>query len=102
MPESLSRSRVLISAYGCEPGQGSEFGVGWNQVQQSARFSDVWVITRASHRSVIEAGLKNQANPHVRWMYFDFPGCARPMKYTFLIRAYYYAWQLGAYFVARR
>ena len=38
--------RVLLSAYACEPGKGSEAGVGWNSLRQVARYHDVWVLTR--------------------------------------------------------
>jgi glycosyltransferase involved in cell wall biosynthesis len=102
MSQTQKRLRVLISAYGCQPGKGSEFGVGWNQVQQGARFNDVWVITRSAHREVMEAESEVEANPCIHWVYFDLPGCVRLWKHTYLVRLYYYAWQLGAYFVAHR
>lgn len=101
MGKGSARLRVLLSAYGCQPGKGSEFGVGWNHVMQSARFNDVWVITRSSHRNVIENELRVRPNSRIQWMYFDLPGCTRPWKHMFFIRLYYYIWQLGAYFVAR-
>ena len=42
--------KVLISAYACEPGKGSEPGVGWNWVRQIADFAkEVWVITKANN-----------------------------------------------------
>lgn len=102
MGDGSKRLRVLISAYGCQPGKGSEFGVGWNQVEQSARFNDVWVITRAAHRQAIENELKSRPNIGAQWVYFDLPGCTRLWKHAFLVRLYYYIWQLAAYFLARR
>ena len=38
--------KVLISAYSCEPGRGSERGVGWNVAREVARRHEVWVLTR--------------------------------------------------------
>lgn len=102
MSDGSKRLRVLISAYGCQPGKGSEFGVGWNQVEQSARFNDVWVITRAAHRTAIEDELKLRPIPGVQWVYFDLPGCVRLWKSAYVVRLYYYVWQLAVYFVARR
>ena len=102
MAEKKIRLRVLLSAYGCQPGKGSEFGVGWNQVQQSSRFNDVWVITRSAHRKAIEGDLRGRTGSNTQWVYFDLPGCARLWRNSALIRMYYYLWQLGAYFVARR
>lgn len=39
------RYKILISAYACEPGAGSEPGMGWNWVSRLAEFHDVWLIT---------------------------------------------------------
>ena len=49
---------VLISAYSCEPGEGSERGVGWNVAREVARHHKVWVFTRPDEsQSAIEAEL---------------------------------------------
>jgi len=92
--------RVLISAYACEPGKGSEPAVGWNWVQQVSRWHEVWVITRRNNRAQIEA-----ADPllSVHWVYFDFPGWARFWKRDQRgVHVYYTLWQLGAYWVGRK
>jgi len=95
--------RVLLSAYACEPDKGSEPGIGWNWVRQVARFHEVWVITRANNREAIEQALTNEALPNVHWVYFDLPGWMRFWKKGERgLHPYYYLWQLGAYFVARR
>jgi glycosyltransferase involved in cell wall biosynthesis len=95
--------RVLISAYACEPNKGSEPGVGWNWVRQIARFHKVWVITRANNRDPIEKSLATKPLPNVHWIYFDLPRWARFWKKGERgLHPYYYLWQLGAYFVARK
>jgi len=96
--------RLLISAYACEPGKGSEPGVGWNWVRQIACFADeVWVITRANNRPVIEEALKKEPLPNVHWVYFDLPRWARFWKKGQRgVHLYYYLWQIGIYFLARR
>ena len=95
--------RILISAYACEPDKGSEPGVGWNWVHQIARFHEVWVITRANNRKPIEKALATKPLPNVHWIYFDLPSWARFWKKGQRgVHAYYYLWQLGAYFVARK
>lgn len=38
------RPRLLLSAYACDPEQGSEPGVGWNRAVQAARYCDTWVL----------------------------------------------------------
>ncbi|MGH9773800.1 MAG: glycosyltransferase family 4 protein [Candidatus Acidiferrales bacterium] len=95
--------RVLASAYACEPGKGSEPAVGWNLVRQIARFHEVWVITRENNRESIEPALKLAPLPNVHWIYFDLPYWARFWKKGRRgLYLYYYMWQIGAYFLARR
>ncbi len=95
--------KVLISAYGCEPGRGSEAGVGWNCVQQAARFYDVWVLTQDYARQGINAALASDALPRVKFVYLDLPAWALFWKETpWGVQIHYYLWQLAAYFVGRR
>ena len=95
--------RVLLSAYACEPGKGSEPAVGWNWVRQIARFHEVWVITRANNRELIETALAKEPIPNSHWVYFDLPRWARFWKRGERgHRPYYYLWQIGAYFVAQK
>lgn len=97
------RLKVLVSAYACEPGRGSEPGVGWNWVRQIARFHDVWVITRANNRGPIEVALAEQPLPNVHWVYYDLPPWARFWKRGGRgVQLYYYLWQIGIYSVATR
>ena len=100
----MKKLKVLISAYACEPGKGSEPGVGWNWVRQIARFADeVWVITRANNREVIEEALAREPLPNVHWVYFDLPRWARFWKKGQRgVHLYYYLWQIGAYRIAKR
>jgi glycosyltransferase involved in cell wall biosynthesis len=97
------RAKILVSTYCCEPGKGSEAAVGWNSVQQIARFHEVWVITETKNRQPIERALAKDSMPHVHWVYFDLPGWVelrrRGMRGKHL---YYYLWQLGVYFVGKR
>ena len=50
---SATRPRVLIFAYACEPGRGSEPGVGWSLVQSVARFADPVVLVCPEHIDAI-------------------------------------------------
>lgn len=55
--------KVLLSAYSCAPGKGSEQGVGWNFVRQAARFHGVWVLTHEEGHQGIKAALASEALP---------------------------------------
>jgi glycosyltransferase involved in cell wall biosynthesis len=97
------RLRVLISAYACEPGRGSEPGVGWNAAVEAARRHDVWAITRANNRPVIEAELARKPIPNLHMVYYDLPRWTRWWKRgAGGTRIYYYLWQLALYPVVRR
>jgi len=97
------RLKVLISAYACEPRKGSEPGVGWNLAIHMARYHDIWVLTRANNRPVIEAELESNPVPGLHFIYFDLPRWARFWKRGQRgVRLYYYLWQIGAYFIARK
>ena len=64
---------VLVSAYACEPGQGSEPGIGWNWVRQAARFQKVWVLTQEEGRQGINKALAGGVLPNVEFVFLDLP-----------------------------
>src|SRR5690349_14743304 len=95
--------KVLLSAYACEPNRGSEPGVGWNWALQEARFHEVWVVTRANNREVIEREMAENPRPNLRFMYHDLPKWARWWKRGNRgVNLYYLLWQLTAIPKARR
>jgi glycosyltransferase involved in cell wall biosynthesis len=97
------RLKVLISAYACEPGKGSEPAVGWNAVLEAARHHEVWAITRANNLPSIQRELAAGAPSSLHMVYHDLPGWCRWWKRGGRgTRLYYYLWQLSAYRVARR
>lgn len=96
------RLKVLLSAYACEPGKGSESAGGWNWVQQMARFHEVWLVTRSNNRERIEKD-PFAKNANVHWIYYDLPKALRFWKRGSRgIQLYYYLWQVGSYFAVRR
>ncbi|NNC91397.1 MAG: glycosyltransferase [Acidimicrobiia bacterium] len=52
-PSRTDRPRVLVIAYACEPGRGSEPGVGWSLVQSLTRFADPVVLVGPEHIEAI-------------------------------------------------
>src|SRR5207245_28063 len=72
-------------------------------VQQISRQHEVWVITRTTNRKNVEDALCQEALPNVHWVYFDLPKWMRFWKKGGRgVHAYYYLWQAGAYFLARK
>ncbi len=99
----MKHLKVLLSAYACEPGKGSEPAVGWNWARTISRFAEVWVITRANNRPAIERTLEAEPLPNIHWVYFDLPRWARFWKKGQRgVHLYYYLWQMGIYRLARR
>ena len=97
------RLRVLISAYACEPGQGSEPGVGWNISKEMAKHHDVWVLTRSNNRKVIEEELAVNPVEGLCFFYHDLPKWASWWKKGGRgVQLYYYLWQLTAIFKVRK
>lgn len=95
--------KVFLSAYACEPGKGSEPGVGWNWARQISRFHEVWVLTRPRYRPAITGAVAKQPLQGVHWIYFDLPAWALWWnKKDWGIHLHYYFWQIGAYLVGRR
>ena len=95
--------RVLLSAYACEPGKGSEPGVGWNLARHLAAHHEVWVLTRANNRPAIEAELAQNPIPGLHFVYHDLPPWVRFWKRGQRgVRLYYYLWQLTAIPLVRR
>jgi glycosyltransferase involved in cell wall biosynthesis len=95
--------KLLLSAYACEPGRGSEPGIGWNWAQQIARFHEVWVLTQEEGRKGIKATLTSEALSRVRFVYLDLPPWALFWKRSRRgAQLHYFVWQAAAYFAGRR
>jgi hypothetical protein len=90
-------ARVLLSAYACEPGRGSEPGVGWNWATELAELGHhVTVITRADNRTMIESHF---LPPNLTFVYFDLPRWVQRWRAGLRAKAAYYVlWQ---WFAAR-
>ena len=69
----VTRLKVLMSAYACEPGRGSEPEVGWQWAFQMARFHEVTVVTRANNRAVIDRALADYPGAKPEFIYYDLP-----------------------------
>ncbi|MEO5327029.1 MAG: glycosyltransferase [Magnetococcus sp. THC-1_WYH] len=96
------RLKILVSAYACEPGHGSEPEVGWQWVLQLSRFFEVWVFTRENNRVAIESTEEFRNNPWLHVHYYDLPRWASFWKKGGRgVHPYYVLWQWGAWWRAR-
>ena len=97
------RLRVLATAYACEPGVGSEGGIGWNLLRQIAKRHDCWLITRENNVADVEDGARSEGLRGLRVHGFDLPHWARFWKRGGrAAMPYFYLWQLALSRFARR
>ncbi|PSB59249.1 glycosyltransferase family 4 protein [Chamaesiphon polymorphus] len=97
--------KVLVSAYSCEPGKGSERGVGWNVAREIARYHEVWVLTRPDEsKTAIEAELALNPVPNLHFVYFTLPFWQDSLRWgqSGPMQLHYYLWQIQAYFVGKK
>ncbi|MGB0562638.1 MAG: glycosyltransferase [Spirulinaceae cyanobacterium] len=95
--------KILISAFACEPGLGSEEGIGWNTVVEAAKRHEVWVLTRGFCQHSIAPYLAQNPIPNLQFIYFEPFGWTEDWKgRQGFLTLHYYLWQLWAYFVGRR
>ncbi len=95
--------KILMSAYSCEPGRGSEPGIGWNTVREVANHHQVWVLTRPDEsKTEIEAELARNSVPNLQFVYFTLPiwGSGWRWGQSGAMQVHHYLWQIQAYFVA--
>jgi len=51
--------KILINAYACSPGMGSEPGMAWNWCVNLAKYCELYIITEGEFRNKIEIALPN-------------------------------------------
>ncbi|OLP20481.1 glycosyl transferase family 1 [Leptolyngbya sp. 'hensonii'] len=98
----MQRLKVLISAYACRPGEGSEPGIGWEIAREMAKHHQIWVLTRENNRPAITAELKKHPDIPLRVIFYDLPGSRIWRRGQGGVHLHYYLWQIGAYFAARQ
>jgi glycosyltransferase involved in cell wall biosynthesis len=95
--------KVLVSAYACEPGRGSEPGAGWAWARAAGTVHDVWLLTRANNAGPVEAALAAEPGLRITPVYVDLPPWARFWKrWPMGVQVYYLCWQVLAWRAARR
>ena len=92
---TTNKLKIVVSAYACEPGLGSEIGVGWHWVLEMSKHFELWVLTRESNRGTIEPWIATHPEfSSIHFLYFDLPKWARFWKKGMRgVRTYYNIWQ---------
>lgn len=100
----MIKLKIFISAYACEPGLGSEIGVGWHWVLEMSKYFELWVLTRRSNQHTIEPWIAEHPEYGcIHFLYFDLPKWARFWKKGLRgVRTYYNIWQWLTNRIVRR
>ena len=99
-------SKILLSAYACEPNKGSEPEVGWQWAVNIARKHEVWILTKENNRHTIDEN-RAVASEDIPWDNMNFLYVHLPKWMVFWkkgnrgMRLYYYLWAKKAYKIAK-
>lgn len=91
--------KILLSAYACEPGKGSEPEVGFRTMLAAASQHDVWVLTRSNNiDSLGRAVVREPHADRVHLVGIEASKAALWLKARDLlpVQAYYHLWQRAA------
>ena len=97
--------KILINAYACSPGMGSEPGMAWNWVSNLAKFCELHIITEGEFREKIESvvpTLEQGGNMH--FYYNPVSEEIRKMCWNqgdWRFYKYYREWQWKTYLMAK-
>jgi glycosyltransferase involved in cell wall biosynthesis len=95
----MKTKTILATCYAVNPYKGSEDGMGWNYVNQIARFNKVIAITRENNQAHIEKFMgenPSELYENITFLYFDLPYWMRFWKKRSRgAMLYYYMWQKG-------
>jgi glycosyltransferase involved in cell wall biosynthesis len=105
------RRRILVVAFACAPGRGSEPGAGWTWTLAACQHHDVWLLTSSHQRAALEAGLAEHRPDGllgVRYVEDDVPSLERSIslrrrrrrdgttRYRGNSQLHYWRWQRAA------
>ena len=95
--------KILVSAYACNPYQGSELALGWNWLRELNNFNQITALTSHTNKKDIENFIYENPNSmeNVNFIYVDVPHSSWHVGYKFE-HIYYILWQNQALKVAKK
>ena len=97
--------KVLINAYACSPGMGSEPGMAWNWVKNLAKFCELYIITEGEFWEKIEAAVPTlDQGGNMHFYYNPVSDEIRKMCWNqgdWRFYKYYRQWQWKTYLMAK-
>ena len=97
---AATRPHILVFAYACEPGRGSEPGAGWGLVRALATFADCTVLVGPEHVPAIRRWEADQRDAGLEFVEVPEPWWAhREPRHRLTRFAVYIAWLRRAHAV---
>lgn len=97
--------KILINAYACSPGMGSEPGMAWNWVSNLAKFCELYIITEGEFRDKIEEVVPTlEQGKNMHFYYNPVSEEIRKMCWNqgdWRFYKYYKQWQWKTYLMAK-
>lgn len=97
--------KVLINAYACSPGMGSELGMAWNWVKNLAKFCELYIITEGEFWEKIEAAVPTlEQGGNMHFYYNPVSDEIRKICWNqgdWRFYKYYRQWQWKTYLMAK-
>lgn len=97
--------KILINAYACSPGMGSESGMAWNWVSNLAKFCELHIITEGEFREKIEEVVPTlEQGKNMHFYYNPVSEEIRKMCWNqgdWRFYKYYREWQWKTYLMAK-
>lgn len=97
--------KILINAYACSPGMGSEPGMAWNWVSNLAKFCELYIITEGEFREKIEEVVSTlEQGKNMHFYYNPVTDEIRKMCWNqgdWRFYKYYREWQWKTYLIAK-
>lgn len=101
----MKNLKILINAYACSPGMGSEPGMAWNWVSNLAKFCELYIITEGEFRKKIEAVVPTlEQGKNMHFYYNPVSEEIRKMCWNqgdWRFYKYYREWQWKTYLMAK-
>lgn len=101
----MKKLKILINAYACSPGMGSEPGMAWNWVSNLAKFCELYIITEGEFREKIEEVVPTlEQGKNMHFYYNPVTDEIRKMCWNqgdWRFYKYYREWQWKTYLMAK-
>ena len=90
--------KVLLAAYQCRPGVGSEPGIGWMTPITVSKWAEVWLLTADFNRAAIEEAIEAQPDIKVNYVFVPTPPFLKHLGH----HLQYLGWLFSCYLYGRK